>query len=168
MRIEALDWSNLDWMPDKTRLSVRYFGQRNEAYRCVDVMTADVLAVWPAPGTQEPDIVIAPAVAAGPKREGRPAGTSQGGRVMADHLGMTCGPRSAASCTRKEIRPTDPARYRLIFQADTTIVAVDRDLDAPSNQTLEPHSGQAKNDNRRSPRLAPRSSIRFPFGFRFR
>ena len=55
VRIEALDWSNLVWMPDKTRLSVRYFGQRDEAYRCVDVKSADVLAVWPAVGMQVPE-----------------------------------------------------------------------------------------------------------------
>ena len=131
VRIEALDWSNLDWMPDKTRLSVRYFGQREEVYRCVDVKTADVLAVWPAPGTQEPDVVVAPAVAAEPKREGRP-GTSQGGRVMADHWHDMWA--EVCRIVHEEGRP----RTRLEIVKRMQQWFVDRDLDAPSNQTLNP------------------------------
>lgn len=54
VQIEALEWSNLVWMPDHTRLSVCYFGQPDPAYRCVDVKSADMLAVWPTPSMQPP------------------------------------------------------------------------------------------------------------------
>lgn len=131
VRIEALDWSNLVWMPDKERLSVRYFGQRDEAYRCVDVKSSDVLAVWPEPNTQQSEIAVALAVAVEPKKQDRPK-VSQGGRVMADHWHDMWA--EVCRIVYEEGRP----RSRLEIVKRMQQWFVDRDLDEPSNQTLNP------------------------------
>lgn len=54
VRIDALDWSNLEWMPDKKKLSVRYFGHPDPAFRCVTVKSAEVLSIWPSKGERPP------------------------------------------------------------------------------------------------------------------
>lgn len=131
VRIEPLDWSNLVWMPDKTRLSVRYSGQPDEAYRCVDVKSADVLAAWPAPGSPLSDIAVAPAVTAEPKKQDRPR-ASQGGRVMADHWHDMW----AEVC--RIVHEEGPPRNRLEIVKRMQQWFVDRDLEEPSNQTLNP------------------------------
>lgn len=52
VEINALAWSNLVWMPEKHRFSVRYFAQSDPAYRLVDVYSIDVLKMWPKDGDQ--------------------------------------------------------------------------------------------------------------------
>ncbi len=66
VEIPSIEWLNLEWMPNPQRISVRNFAYSDAAYRCVDVRSLDVLALWPVAGT-----------AAIPK----PVNKNQGGRA---------------------------------------------------------------------------------------